>query len=169
MLENDELPSDMSLGEGVLQFIKELSKSLSSHSIPNYFIEGSNLLEHIPIDECLLLADALKLVLSQPVFTFISSPQIKLVLRKPMDQAEVKCNYEEVESAVCTYNSARNKNNLALVLRHLQFHLCNIGSVCLELMEMYKMGLDLFRCLVDVNIYLGISCKLSDLLVDEVR
>ena len=75
LLENDEFPSDMSLGEGVLQIIKELSKSLSSHPIPNYFIEGSNLLEHIPIDECLLLADELKLVLSQPVLSFINSPQ----------------------------------------------------------------------------------------------
>ena len=31
------------------------------------------------------------------------------------------------------------------------------------------MGLDLFRCLVDVNVYLETPCKLTDLLVDEVK
>ena len=168
LLENDEFPSDMSLGEGVLQIIKELSKSLSSHSIPNYFIEGNNLLEHIPIDECLLLADELKLALSQPVLSFINSPQIKLVL-KPMDLAGGEYTYDKVASAVRTYNSTKNKINLALVLRHLHFHLWTIGSVCLGQMDMYKMGLDLFRCLADVNIYLETPCKLTDLLVDEVK
>ena len=38
LLENDEFPSHMSLGEGVLLIIKELSKPLISHSILYYFV-----------------------------------------------------------------------------------------------------------------------------------
>ena len=132
LLENDEFPSLVSLGEGVLLIIKEISKSLSSHSILNYFVEGSNLLEHIPIDECLLLAEELKLVLSQPVLSFISSPQIKLVLKNTMGIVEDDYTFDKLASAVRTHKSAITKLNLTPVLQILQNELNLIGLACLK-------------------------------------
>ena len=168
LLENDEFPNHMSLGDGVLLIIKEVSKSLSSHSILNYFVEGSNLLEHIPIDECLLLADEVKIVLSQPVLSFISSPQIKLVLKNTMEIVEDDFTFDKLASAVCTYKSAKTKLSLTPVLRILQKELNLIGLACLKQMYLQKMGLDLFRCLVDVNTYLEIPCKPTDLLLERM-
>ena len=168
LLENDEFPSHMSLGEGVLLIIKELSKSLISHSILNYFVESSNLLEHIPIDECLMLADELKLVLSQPVLSFISSPQIKLVLKRTMDILEDDYTFDKLAPAFRTYKSAKTKLSLTPVLRILQSKLNLIGLACFKQMHLQKMGLDLFRCLADVNTYLEIPCKITDLLLEEM-
>ena len=132
LLENDEFPSLVSLGEGVLLIIKEISKSLSSHSILNYFVEGSNLLEHIPIDECLLLAEELNLVLSQPVLSFISSPQIKLVLKNTMRIVEDDYTFDKLASAVRTYKSAKTKLSLTPVLQILQNELNLIGLACFK-------------------------------------
>ena len=115
-----------------------------------------------------MLADELKLVLSQPVLSFISSPQIKLVLKKTIDILEDDYTFDKLASAVRTYKSAKTKLSLTPVLRILQSKLNLIGLVCFKQMHLQKMGLDLLRCLVDVNTYLEIACKITDLLLEEM-
>ena len=156
----------MSLGEGVLN-IEQLSKSLSTRSFL-IILSGSNMLEHVSIDECLLLADELKLLLSQPVLSFINPPQIKLVLKKTMDIVEDGYTFDKLASAVRTYKSANTKLSLTPVLRILQNKLNLIGFASLKQMHLHKMSLDLFRCLVDVNTYLEKRCNFTDLLLKKM-
>ena len=115
-----------------------------------------------------MLADELKLVLSQSVLSFISSPQIKLVLKKTIDILEDDYTFDKLASAVRTYKSAKTKLSLTPVIRILQRKLNLIGLVCFKQMHLQKMDLDLFRCLVDVNTYLEIPCKITDLLLEEM-
>ena len=64
--------------------------------------------------------------------------------------------------------SVITKGCLTPVLRILQSKLNLIGLVCFKQMHLQKMDLDLFRCLVDVNTYLEIPCKITDLLLEEM-